>query len=152
MTDSSASPSPLRRVAIAGASGRMGHMLIEAIRASEDCRLAGALDIASSPAIGTDAAAFLGAASGVPIVSDLRAGLADAQVLIDFTRPEGTLAHLAACRELGVQMVIGTTGFSDAQKEQIAIQQLVPGPWPVSVIVCAVAALAGTWAVATLRR
>ena len=120
MTDSSASPSPLRRVAIAGASGRMGHMLIEAVRAAPDCRLAGALDVAGSPAIGTDAAAFLGAASGVPIVSDLRAGLADAQVLIDFTRPEGTLAHLAACRELGVQMVIGTTGFSDAQKDEIA--------------------------------
>ena len=120
MTDSSASPSPLRRVAIAGASGRMGHMLIEAVRAAPDCRLAGALDVAGSPAIGTDAAAFLGAASGVPIVSDLRAGLADAQVLIDFTRPEGTLAHLAACRELGVQMVIGTTGFSDAQKAEIA--------------------------------
>ena len=120
MTDSSASPSPLRRVAIAGASGRMGHMLIEAVRAAPDCRLAGALDVAGSPAIGTDAAAFLGAASGVPIVSELRAGLADAQVLIDFTRPEGTLAHLAACRELGVQMVIGTTGFSDAQKAEIA--------------------------------
>ena len=120
MTDSSASHSLLRRVAIAGASGRMGHMLIEAVRAAPDCRLAGALDVAGGPAIGTDAAAFLGAASGVPIVSDLRAGLADAQVLIDFTRPEGTLAHLAACRELGVQMVIGTTGFSDAQKAEIA--------------------------------
>jgi 4-hydroxy-tetrahydrodipicolinate reductase len=98
----------------------MGQMLIEALRQTSDCRLAGALDVATSPAIGSDAAAFLGVASGVPIVSDLRAGLKDAQVLIDFTRPEGTLAHLAVCRELGVQMVIGTTGFSDAQKAQIA--------------------------------
>ena len=56
----------------------------------------------------------------MPIVSDLRTGLQDAQVLIDFTRPEGTLAHLAICRELGVQAVIGTTGFSDAQKAEIA--------------------------------
>ena len=120
MTDSSASHSPLRRVAIAGASGRMGHMLIEAVREAPDCRLAGALDVAGGAAIGTDAGAFLGFTSGVPIVSDLRAGLADAQVLIDFTRPEGTLAHLAVCRELGVQMVIGTTGFSDAQKAEIA--------------------------------
>lgn len=95
-------------------------MLIEALRQTSDCRLAGALDVATSPAIGSDAAAFLGEASGVPIVSDLRAGLKDAEVLIDFTRPEGTLAHLAVCRELGVQMVIGTTGFSDAQKAQIA--------------------------------
>jgi 4-hydroxy-tetrahydrodipicolinate reductase len=81
-----------------------------------DCLLAGALDIASSPAIGNDAAAFLGHASGVPVTADVRAGLERAQVLIDFTRPEGTLAHLKACRELGVKAVIGTTGFTDAQK------------------------------------
>ena len=80
----------------------------------------GALDIGASPALGQDASAFLGAASGVHITSDLHRGLADAQVLIDFTRPEGTLAHLAACKELGVKAVIGTTGFSDAQKAQIA--------------------------------
>jgi 4-hydroxy-tetrahydrodipicolinate reductase len=98
----------------------MGHMLIEAVRAAEDCRLAGALDVPGSAAIGIDAGAFLGFASGVPVVADLRAGLKDAQVLIDFTRPEGTMAHLAACRELGVQLVIGTTGFSDAQKAEIA--------------------------------
>jgi 4-hydroxy-tetrahydrodipicolinate reductase len=108
------------QVAVAGATGRMGHMLIEAIRASGDCSLAGALDVASSPAIGNDAAAFLGHASGVPVTADLAAGLAHAQVLIDFTRPEGTLAHLKVCRERGVKAVIGTTGFSDAQKAQIA--------------------------------
>ena len=108
------------QVAVAGASGRMGHMLIEAIRDSADCRLAGALDIASSPAIGNDAAAFLGHASGVPVTADLPAALAHAQVLIDFTRPEGTLAHLKACRDLGVKAVIGTTGFSEAQKREIA--------------------------------
>ncbi len=108
------------RVAVAGASGRMGQMLIEAIRASGDCQLAGAMDIAASPAIGNDAAAFLGVASGVPVVSDPRVALRDAQVLIDFTRPEGTMAHLQACRESGTRLVIGTTGFSDAQKARIA--------------------------------
>ena len=108
------------RVAVAGASGRMGRMLIEAVRASGDCVLAGALDVPSSPAIGSDATAFLGVASGVPITADLRQGLQNAEVLIDFTRPEGTLAHLAICRELGVQAVIGTTGFTDAQKVEIA--------------------------------
>jgi len=107
------------RVAVAGATGRMGQMLIQAIQASGDCQLAGALDLPSSPAVGNDACAFLGTASGVPVVSDVRAGLAQAQVLIDFTRPEGTLAHLAACRELGVKAVIGTTGFSDEQKALI---------------------------------
>ena len=98
----------------------MGQMLIEAIRESSDCVLSGALDVASSPAIGQDAAAFSGHTSGVLIQTDLHAGLADTDVLIDFTRPEGTLTHLAACRALGVKLVIGTTGFSDAQKAEIA--------------------------------
>ncbi|MEO5669820.1 MAG: 4-hydroxy-tetrahydrodipicolinate reductase [Ramlibacter sp.] len=110
----------LHKVAVAGASGRMGQMLIEAIRASGDCQLAGALDILSSPAIGNDAAAFLGHASGVPVSADLRAGLGGAHVLIDFTRPEGTLTHLKACREMSVNAVIGTTGLNDSQKAQVA--------------------------------
>ena len=86
------------RVAVAGASGRMGQMLIEAVNAAPDCVLAGTLDIGA----------------------ELRTGLAKAQVLIDFTRPEGSLAHLAVCRELGVKAVIGTTGFNAAQKAEIA--------------------------------
>ena len=108
------------RVAVAGASGRMGRMLIEALRASDDMVLAGALDVAASPAIGSDATPFLGHASGVAITADLRTGLKDADVLIDFTRPEGTLAHLALCCELGVKAVIGTTGFTEPQKAEIA--------------------------------
>ena len=86
------------RVAVAGASGRMGQMLIEAVHAAPDCTLAATLDIGA----------------------DLHEALATAQVLIDFTRPEGTLAQLAACRERGVKVVIGTTGFSEAQKAEIA--------------------------------
>ena len=108
------------RIAVAGASGRMGHMLIEAITAADDCVLAGALDIAASPALGTDASAFLGRPGGVAITADLAAGLQGAQVLIDFTRPEGTLAHVKACRAQGVNLVIGTTGFSEAEKAEIA--------------------------------
>ncbi|WP_027477817.1 4-hydroxy-tetrahydrodipicolinate reductase [Curvibacter gracilis] len=110
----------LHKIAIAGASGRMGRMLLEAVQAADDCVLAGALDVPTSPALGTDATAYLGQSSGIQITSDLRAGLQGAQVLIDFTRPEGTLAHLKVCRELGVKAVIGTTGFSDAQKAEIA--------------------------------
>ena len=107
------------RIAVAGASGRMGQMLIDAIRAADDCRLTGALDVVSSPAIGLDAGAATGQPTGVLIASDLRFGLADSQVLIDFTRPEGTLEHLKVCRALGVAMVIGTTGFTEAQKAEI---------------------------------
>ena len=111
-------PSVLR-ISVAGASGRMGHMLIEAVRATSDCVLSGALDIDGSPAIGTDASAFLGHASGVLITQDIPAGLSGSQVLIDFTRPAGTMAHLEACRALGVKMVIGTTGFTDQQRDAI---------------------------------
>ena len=112
------SSSPLR-IAIAGASGRMGRMLIEAVLNAPDCQLAGALDIPGNPALGLDAGAFLGRTTGVVITSELATGLANAQVLIDFTRPQGTMAHLKVCRELGVKMVIGTTGFSDADKAEL---------------------------------
>ena len=107
-------------ITVAGASGRMGQMLIDAILASSDCRLAGALDVDASPAQGQDPAAAQGQSSGIRVTSDLHAGLKDAGCLIDFTRPEGTLAHLRVCRELGVKAVIGTTGFSEAQKAEIA--------------------------------
>ena len=113
-------PDAAHAVAIAGASGRMGQMLIQAVLDSGDCRLAGALDRAGSPVLGQDAGAFLGQTTGCAITADLQAGLAGARALIDFTRPEATMAHLAACRRQGVALVIGTTGFSDAQKAEIA--------------------------------
>ena len=108
------------RIAIAGSSGRMGRMLIEAVLAADDCQLAAALDQPTSPALGQDAGGFLGQATGVAIGAELQPALAQAGYLIDFTRPEGTLAHLKVCRELGVKAVIGTTGFTDAQKAEIA--------------------------------
>jgi 4-hydroxy-tetrahydrodipicolinate reductase len=107
-------------IAVAGASGRMGRMLVQAVLSSPDLALAGALDVAGSPALGQDAGAFAGRSTGVAITADLGQGLQGAQVLIDFTRPEGTLAHLAECRARGVKMVIGTTGLSEAQKAQVA--------------------------------
>jgi 4-hydroxy-tetrahydrodipicolinate reductase len=111
---------PKQRICIAGASGRMGRMLIEAVHGADDMVVGGALDVPDSPGIGLDASGFLGHASGVTITSDVRHALKKTDVLIDFTRPEGTMVHLALCREMGVKMVIGTTGFSDAQKAEIA--------------------------------
>lgn len=108
------------KIAVAGASGRMGRMLIEAIASSDDARLAGALDIPGAPCIGTDAAGFLGQPSGILIEDNLSRGLADAGYLIDFTRPEGTLRHLAYCAEHGIKMIIGTTGLDEAGKAAIA--------------------------------
>ena len=112
--------SDVLKIAIAGAGGRMGQMLIDAVAAADDCELCGALDIEGSAALGTDPLARLGRSSTVRVTADLHAGLAGADVLIDFTRPEGTLAHLDVCRRLGVRAVIGTTGFGDAQKARIA--------------------------------
>ena len=108
------------RVCVAGASGRMGQMLIDAVRAADDCVLSGALDIPASPAIGQDAGAYAGQRLGVAITADVAAGLQGSQVLIDFTRPEGTLLHLRECVKQRVNLVIGTTGFTDAQKAEIA--------------------------------
>ncbi|MFB1018045.1 MAG: 4-hydroxy-tetrahydrodipicolinate reductase [Burkholderiaceae bacterium] len=107
------------RVVIAGASGRMGQMLVDAVCADANMTLVGALDHASSPALGQDAGAFAGRTTGVVIQSDLATALAGAHVLIDFTRPEGTLAHVQAASAAGVAVVIGTTGFSDEQKAQL---------------------------------
>lgn len=108
------------KIAVAGASGRMGHMLVEAILNAQDATLSGALDMAGTPAIGTDAAAFLGKPSGILIESDFAKGLADAEFLIDFTRPEGTLKHLEYCAAHNIKMIIGTTGFDAAGKAAIA--------------------------------
>lgn len=107
------------KIAVAGASGRMGCMLIEAILDAPDTLLTGALDLAGSAAIGTDAAAFLGKPAGVLIESDLATGLQDSEFLIDFTRPDGTRKHLEYCATHGIKIIIGTTGFDAADKEAI---------------------------------
>jgi 4-hydroxy-tetrahydrodipicolinate reductase len=107
------------QIAVAGAGGRMGKMLIEAISQANDAMLAGALDVAGSPGVGQDAAAFTGVNAGVAITADLPTGLAGAQYRIDFTRPAGTLKHLEYCAAHGIKMIIGTTGFDDAGKAAI---------------------------------
>jgi 4-hydroxy-tetrahydrodipicolinate reductase len=110
----------MTRVAIAGAGGRMGQALIEATLAASDLRLGAALDVAASPFVGRDAGERFGRATGVTVGSDVAAALAAADVLIDFTRPEGTLAHVAACARAGVAAVVGTTGLDAAQKDALA--------------------------------
>lgn len=106
------------KLAIAGASGRMGQMLIQATLESPDMELAAALDRPDSPALGRDAGEFMGRVTGVKIRADLEA-MAEADVLIDFTRPEATLAHLPVAAANGVKVVIGTTGFDAAGRAAI---------------------------------
>ena len=107
------------RIAVAGASGRMGRMLVETVLEADDACLAGALDVPGSPAVGRDAAEFAGRSTGIAVSPDLDTALRDAGFLIDFTRPDGTLRHLEACVARGVKCVIGTTGFDDAGKAAI---------------------------------
>jgi 4-hydroxy-tetrahydrodipicolinate reductase len=95
------------RVAIAGAGGRMGGALLEAAHTTEGVALGAALDVKP------------GARGDVAIATDVERALAGCDVLIDFTRPEGTLAHVAACRRAGRGIVIGTTGFNPSQLELI---------------------------------
>jgi len=109
------------RIAVAGASGRMGRTLIETIAQAEDMVLAAALDQPGSAYLGRDAGELVGAPCGVAVSDDIDAALALADCLIDFTRPEGTLAHLEVCRRRGVHLVIGTTGFTTEGK--LAVQE-----------------------------
>src|SRR5258708_9645988 len=107
------------KIAIAGASGRMGRMLIETVLNDSDTTLSGALDRAGSPQLGQDAGAFLGKQTGVLLTDDVERVFAESDYLIDFTRPEGTLMHLEAAQRHNVKMGIGTTGFDNAQKAQL---------------------------------
>lgn len=97
------------RVAIAGAGGRMGQALLKAARATEGVEVGAALDMAA------------GRWNDIEIVTDVAAALKAADVLIDFTRPEGTLAHLRACRTARRAMVIGTTGLQPLQLEEVSV-------------------------------
>ncbi len=108
------------RIAIAGASGRMGQMLIEAVLNAPDLELAVALGRPGASAIGQDAGAFLGKSTGVLITDQIDA-LAQADCLIDFTRPEVTLEYLQVCVKHGVKVVIGTTGFDDNGRATIEV-------------------------------
>ncbi len=117
-----------QRIAVVGSAGRMGRSLLEVVTQAPDMQLTAALEREGSPYVNKDAGELIGASCGVNVASDFAAALSGCDQMIDFTRPEATLAHLSACREHGVKMVIGTTGFSVEEKallkaasEEIAI-------------------------------
>ena len=107
------------KIAIVGANGRMGRMLIESTLKDGRAKLVAAIDQPGTVAIGKDAGELVGMPCGVTVSDDLEAGIAKADCLIDFTRPEGTLAHIEICRRHRVAIVIGTTGFDDIGKQAI---------------------------------
>jgi len=98
----------------------MGQALIEATLSDRELALAEAFDVIGSAVAGRDAGERFGRTTGIVVGTDVDAAAAGADVLIDFTRPEGTLAHLAACARHRTAAVIGTTGLSDKQKAELA--------------------------------
>ena len=98
----------------------MGQALIEAALASSDLEVAAALDIVGSASIGRDAGERFGRATGATVQADIDVAVRAAQVLIDFTRPAGTLAHVAACARHRVGAVIGTTGLDAGEQKELA--------------------------------
>lgn len=108
------------RIAIVGAPGRMGRNLIQAVQQAEGVALGAALARSGSSLLGVDAGELAGLGkTGVIVSDDLQKVVNDFDVLIDFTRPEGTLEYLAFCRQHNKAMVIGTTGFDEAGKAAI---------------------------------
>ncbi len=109
------------RIALAGVSGRMGQCLVKAALLAKDTELTVAVSRPESLSIGKDAGELAGqGAIGIRVASDLAASIDKFDVLIDFTRPETSLDYINICREAGKSIVIGTTGYSDAQKAMIS--------------------------------
>jgi 4-hydroxy-tetrahydrodipicolinate reductase len=107
------------RVALAGAAGRMGRTLVEAVLGSGDLALAAALEAPGHPQLGRDAGEAAGATSGVQVTADVAAAVAAADCLVDFTQPAATIGHVEACAAAGTAAVVGTTGFTPDQKARI---------------------------------
>ncbi|MCH8542660.1 MAG: 4-hydroxy-tetrahydrodipicolinate reductase [Alcanivorax sp.] len=108
------------KVGVIGAAGRMGRTLIEAVQAHDGLTLGAAVDVPGSSLIGADAGELIGAGKlGVALVDDLAKVVSQADVFIDFTLPEATMANVQTCRAAGRRLVIGTTGLSDAQKAEL---------------------------------
>ncbi|WP_373389122.1 4-hydroxy-tetrahydrodipicolinate reductase [Pseudomonas alcaligenes] len=118
----------MRRIAVMGAAGRMGKNLIEAVGQAEGAQLSAAIDRPDSSLIGADAGELVAQGKlGVQLVGDLNAVLDQFDVLIDFTHPSVTLKNLEICRRAGKAMVIGTTGFSPEERQQLeAAAQEIP--------------------------
>lgn len=108
------------RIAVTGAAGRMGKTLIEAVNMAEGCELTVALEHPQSSLLGADSGELAGLGrNGVAVSADIDAVVDDFDVLIDFTVPAATLANAKACGAAGKKIVIGTTGFDDAQKAEL---------------------------------
>lgn len=111
----------MHKVAVLGASGRMGRTIVPLVAQAADLRLSGALAAAGDPSIGQDAGVVAGAAPlGVAITSEAGRALDGASVAIDFTLPEPSLGHARLCATAGIPLVIGTTGHDEPGRAELA--------------------------------
>ena len=111
----------MHRVAVVGAAGRMGKNLIQAVYETEELQLGAATERTGSTLLGADAGELAGVGRiDVALVDSLQDVVDDFDVVIDFTAPSATLNHIEICRSAGKSIVIGTTGFSDEEKQQVA--------------------------------
>lgn len=118
-------------VVVVGAAGRMGCRLVSLIKESASLTLAGAVEVPGHPAIGNDAGEIAGAGyAGVPITHDLSSLMTRSDVIIDFSAPDATLGHLRIATQHRRAMVIGTTGFSPSQRNELtSLANLIPCVW-----------------------
>jgi 4-hydroxy-tetrahydrodipicolinate reductase len=108
------------KVALFGASGRMGRTIMTCLAESETMQLSGALTIPGDPALGSDAGELAGlGAIGVPLTEDRMQALDGAQVAIDFTLPEALEANVRACEAAGTALVVGTTGLEPRHMQSL---------------------------------
>jgi len=108
------------RVAVAGASGKMGGRIVHLVHQSDDLEIAGGLERSGHPAIGKDVGEVVGLGMiGVPLVDDLKTLVSQIDLLFEFTIPEASLEHLRLLADHGKAMVLGTTGFTAAQLTEI---------------------------------
>ncbi len=108
------------RVAVTGAAGRMGRILIEALQVADTLELGAAIERPDSSVLGADAGELAGVGTlGVKLVGSITEVVNDFELLIDFSVPAATLSNLDACVSAGRMIIIGTTGFTDAEQAQI---------------------------------
>lgn len=107
-------------IAVTGAAGRMGRSLITACHQNDHCQLTLALEHSGNSMLGSDAGDLAGIGKlNVALSDNLDAGASSFDTLIDFTRPEVTLSNLKTCVAHKKSIIIGTTGFSESEKQQI---------------------------------
>jgi 4-hydroxy-tetrahydrodipicolinate reductase len=121
MSAGSPAGGPTTDLVVGGAAGRMGTRIVALLRETAGLRLAAAVEAPGHASLGRDAGDVAGAgALGVPITGDMKSALTRDRMLVEFSVPAASLEHLRLAADAGARAVIGTTGFSATQRDEIA--------------------------------